>query len=326
MVDAGFVELQTRLAQAKRVLVVSDGRPDGDSIGAATATLLWITRDYPHLHVEAFCKEVIPPSLQGLRTTQRFSTSAELFTQSWDLLLFHDASDVDHAGVKDLLPLLPAGHTIVNIDHHATNTRYGHINIVQTDACATTEVLYRCFQQAQIEISVSMCDSLLAGLFTDTSFFSNSGTLASSLAMAADLKERGAHFAEVYQATLAEQSLESLQLWGTALQRLHKHEDLDLALTHVFAHEYESLADTEAMSGLSNMLNSVCVGADTLMVVKDTSEGKIVGSVRSASRDISKLCRALGGGGHKKAAGFSLPGKLEALPDGSARIIPISTH
>lgn len=326
MIDTGFIELLRRLRIAKRVLVVSDGRPDGDSIGASTATLAWLTRDYPEVCVQAFCKEPIPPSLLSLAHIQAFSQDLRLFHQSWDLIVLHDASNLAHGGIEEALPLTPKGYTLVNIDHHTSNTRYGDIVIVHTDACATTEVLYRCFTQNNIRIDEPMASSLLAGLLTDTSSFTNSGTTVTSLAMAAELKRLGARYEQLQQATMSRQSLESLKLWGTLLSRLHKRVDLNLAITYVFAHEHEGLDDEEALGGLSNMLNARCGDVEAVIVLKETSAGLIKGSCRSTKRDISKFCAIFGGGGHKKASGFAIRGKLEERKNGGVRIVPVSSQ
>lgn len=326
MIDAGFSELLSRLRTAKRVLVVSDGRPDGDSIGSATATLGWLARDYPHLQTRAFCRETIPASLLSLPHIQSFTTNLGVFQESWDLIIMHDASNLEHGGIHDVLPTTPKGYVLVNIDHHTSNTRYGQLNIVQTDACATTEVLYRCFTQHRIAIDPPIASSLLAGLLTDTSSFTNSGTTASSLAMAAELKRLGARYNELQQATMSRQSLESLQLWGTLLTRLQKHPTLDLAITYAFAHEHETLDDAEALNGLSNMLNAHCGDVEAIILLKETSDGFIKGSCRSTRRDISKFCAVFGGGGHKKASGFMIRGKLKPVPTGGVRVIPFSSR
>lgn len=324
--EQGMIQLLEKLRTAKRVLVVSDGRPDGDSIGSSTATLGWLKRDYPHLHVRAFCRKRIPPSLLCMSHVMLFTTDMAIFREPWDLILMHDAGDLAHGGVEEAIPHTPLGYTLVNIDHHSTNARYGEINIVHTDACSTTEVLYRCFLQQKIRVDAEMASSLLAGLLTDTSSFMNSGTTAGSLAMAAELIRCGARYEEIYASTISHQSLESLKLFGKAFTRLHKHEAWDMAVTHVFADEHETLADEEAMSGLSNTLYLYTADAEVVMVLKDSSEGLVKGSVRSSERDISQFCRALGGGGHKKAAGFAVSGRLRAKEDGSAEIVPVSSH
>lgn len=316
-----MAQLVQKLRSAKRVLVVSDGRPDGDSIGSATATLGWLKRDYPGVHVQAFCQERVPPSLLCVSHVLSFTTDKAIFSEPWDLIVMHDAGDLAHGGVEDALPHTPPGYTLVNIDHHATNARYGQINIVCTDACSTTEVLYRCFLQERIPVDAEMASSLLAGLLTDTSSFLNNGTTAGSLAMAADMLRLGARFQEIYASTMTRQSLESLKLHGQAFARLEKREAWDMGVTYILAAEHESLADEEAVAGLSNVLQLHASDVGSVMVLKDTSEGEIKGSVRSIGRDISGFCRALGGGGHKQAAGFMVPGRLESQADGTVKVV-----
>lgn len=321
MRDPGFLQLLERLRVAKRVLLVSDGRPDGDSLGSTTATFQWLERDYPNIHLEAFCQERTPVSLLCLNAILHIKNDPRVFDEPWDLIILHDAGDLAHAGIKDHLPNTPTGYTLVDIDHHATNTRYGRLNIVQTDASATTQVLYRCFKENGIRLNPNIASSLLAGLLTDTSAFGNSGTTADSLAMASDLLRQGARYQEIMQSTLSRQSVESFHLWGKALARLKKDTALDMATTYFFAEDYAAVKDEEATNGLSNMLNATCGDAETVMVLKETSDGLIKGSVRSTKRDISKFCQALGGGGHKKAAGFAILGALRKRADGTVEIV-----
>lgn len=321
MRDPGFIQLLDRLRVAKRVLLVSDGRPDGDSLGSTTASYQWLARDYPHLQLSAFCQERTPPSLLCLNAILQVKNDPRVFLEPWDLIILHDAGDLSHAGIKEHLPHTPAGYTLVDIDHHATNTRYGDLNIVQTDASATTQVFYRCFKEHGIRLTPDLASSLLAGLLTDTGAFGNSGTTAESLAMASDLLRLGARYQEIMQSTLSRQSVESFHLWGKALARLKKDPALDMATTYFFAEDYAAVKDEEATNGLSNMLNATCGDAEAIMVLKETADGLIKGSVRSTKRDISKFCQALGGGGHKKAAGFTVPGALKKRADGTVELI-----
>lgn len=325
MRDPGFLELLRCLHSAKRVLLVSDGRPDGDSLGSTTATFQWLRRDFPHIFLRAFCREQTPPSLLCLDEILSIEQDAALFSQPWDLIILHDAGDLLHAKIDDLLPQTPGGYTLVDIDHHPTNPRYGTINIVQTDACATTQVLYRCFIENNITIHAGIASSLLGGLLTDTGAFSNSGTNADSLAMAAHLMQLGARYQEILRSTFARHSLEGLHLQGKAFSRLKKHPTINAATTYIQLKDYAGLKDEEATSGISNTLNTICGDSEMLLVLKETDEGTINGSFRSSGRDISRFCHAFGGGGHKKAAGFSVPGRMVEEADGTITIKNIST-
>lgn len=309
MLDLGFLELLAQLKTAKRVLLVSDGRPDGDSIGATTATYQWLRRDYPETKLAFFCQESIPPSLFCLNEVIAATTEPLLFNESWDLIIMHDAADLLHGGVEPYLPNTPKGYILVDIDHHNTNQRYGQINIVQTDACSTTEVLYRCFTQNNITIDEGMATSLLAGFLTDTQSFGNGGTTSTSLSAAAHLIRLGGRYNDVFK-SVTHQSLESFHLYGKALSRLRKHPEFDLSITYFLAEDYDQVQDEEATNGLSNFLNTTCGETEAILVLKETKDGFIKGSCRSTKRDISKFCKLFGGGGHKKASGFAIPGRI----------------
>lgn len=326
MRDPGFLDLLRRLPLAKRVLLVSDGRPDGDSLGSTTATFQWLRRDFPHLFLRAFCREQTPPSLLCLDEILSVEQDEALFSQPWDLIILHDAGDLAHAKIEDLLPRTPPGYVLVNIDHHSTNARYGAINIVQTDACSTTQVLYRCFLENGVVLHAGIASSLLGGLLTDTGAFTNSSTNADSLTMAAHLIRVGGRYQELLRSTLTHHRLEGLQLQGKAFARLKKHPVLDVATTYIQEKDYAHLADEEASSGVSNALSAICGDAEMVLVLKETDDGMVNGSFRSNERDISRFCRALGGGGHKRAAGFHVPGRILEKTDGTIAIQDISTH
>ena len=90
--------------------------------------------------------------------------------------------------------------------------------------------------------------------------------------------------------------------------------------TYFLLEDLQTPGADEAIEGVSNFLNGVCGNADTIMTLREVPGGKIKGSFRSVRRDISKLAQVLGGGGHKKAAGFTVYGKIEVM-DGRPHIV-----
>ena len=310
MLDLGFLELLSKLKTARQVLLVSDARPDGDSIGATTATYQWLRRDFPAIELAFFCLEKIPPSLLCLDEVLAATNDPTVFERPWDLIIMHDAGDLKHGGADEAIQKTPPGYTLVNIDHHSTNQRYGHINIVQTDACSTTEVLYRCFTQNNISINAGIATSLLGGLLTDTQSFGNTGTTIGGMRAAAHLIKLGGRYHDIYK-SVSHQSVESFHLYGVALSRLKMFPAQNVSLTYFLAEDYDSARDEEATSGLSNFLNTICGETDVMITLKEMNDGTIRVSCRSINRDISQICKHFGGGGHKKAAGFMVNGTLK---------------
>ncbi len=292
--------------------MLADLAPDGDSIGSSSAMLNWLIREGKN--VTAFCQEPIPTTLHFLDNIHLFTNNTNVFAEGHDLVISFDASSRQRTGLTEHGHKLSPQHTLIVIDHHATNERFGHVNVVLTEACSTAEVLYRFFEQHKILIDDKMATALLAGILFDTSFFSNSGTTTKGVEAASHLVAQGARYTHAIQHMLKNKSVPALRLWGLALSRLTHRPTLDLAYTY-FRHE--DLRDVpryeEAVAGVSNFLNATVAGVDAVLVITEMPDQQVRGSLRSLTRDVSKLAKLLGGGGHKKAAGFTVKGQLKEV-------------
>lgn len=280
--------------------------------------LNWLKREGKE--VKAFCKEKLPSSLFFLDGAHEFSNDPALFEQSYDLIMTFDASDLKHCGIDTLLPKLPKGYAFIMFDHHNTNEGFGQINVLLKDACSTCEVISRFFEEMKVQVDDRMATSLLTGIFTDTSNFSNGGTTVKGMEAASHLVQCGARQSDIIQHLIKNKSIDGLKLWGLALSRLQHHKELDLVSTYFLLEDLKSPADEEAVDGMSNFLNAMCGGCDTVLVLKEIPNDKIKGSLRSVSRDISKVAKLFGGGGHKKASGFVIKGRIQA-ENGKMKIV-----
>lgn len=308
-----YTRLHALVRNATKILLIADGKPDGDSLGSSSGFLNWLRREGKQ--VQAYCAAPIPRSFSYLDGIHLYRNDAATFKESWDLIVTFDAGDLRHCGVEHLLPQITSPYTLVNIDHHATNARYGDLNLVYVDACSTCEVVYRFLTAEDLRLDGAIATSLLTGILTDTSSFSNSATTSPGIEAAAVLTSAGALMNEIYHHLLQNKTIDGLKLWGLALSRLKFHPSYNLVTTYFFAKDLEG-ASEEAIDGISNFLNASCGEAETILVLRESTDGKIKGSMRSAKRDISKLAKLLGGGGHKKAAGFTINGRLEARAEG----------
>lgn len=308
-----FQHLHALVRGATRILLIADGKPDGDSLGSSSGFLNWLLREGKDAH--AFCAAPTPHMFSYLDGIHLFRNDPAAFKEAWDLIITFDAGDLRHCGVEHLLPQVTSPYTLVNIDHHATNARYGHLNLVFVDACSTCEVVYRFLLAEELPLDPAIATSLLTGVLTDTSAFSNSATTFPGMDAASVLINAGARTTEMHRYLLENKTIDGLRLWGLALSRLSYHKTYDLVTTYFFAKDLEG-ASEDAVEGVSNFLNASCSEADTILVLRELPNGTVKGSFRSATRDISKLAKLLGGGGHKKAAGFTIQGRLEETPEG----------
>lgn len=318
-----FTKIFQAIQKANRILLVSDGSPDGDAVGTTLAFHRWLVREGKT--VSTYCTALIPRNLQFLDYVKDIRHDGEvLFSEPHDLVITFDAGSLRRCGIDQLLPKMPGEHTLIVFDHHATNERFGDINAVFTDACSTAEVVYRFFEEQHIPIDDRMATSLLTGIIYDTTSFSNSGTTSKGLEAAGHLFACGARQTDVLKYLVRNKSVEGLKLWGIALARLSYHAELDIVSTYFLTEDLPTKASEEAVEGISNFLNAACGHADTMLVLRELPDGRIRGSCRSIKRDISKVAQLLGGGGHRKAAGFTVQGRIQ-VQDGRAQIVPATS-
>jgi len=305
-------KIHEEILGANKILIISHKNPDGDTLSSACALMQYLqscNKDH-----QAFCATPINKNLAFLPHLEHFSTTPEIFKKDFfDVVVVFDSGDLLYAGVEDYLDNLDYSPTIINIDHHPTNQFYGHHNLVVPSAASTTEVLYRFFQINDVEIDKNLATCLLTGIVTDTGHFSNPSTSASSLKIASRLMNAGANLRLIQGWTLKNKTLNGLKLWGQVLSRLQKNEELDIATTIITKEDVEkNKISDEEIEGLANFLNNLS-GAKVIMVLREKDDGVIKGSLRTTSSevDVSELAKIFGGGGHAKAAGFSINGKLE---------------
>jgi len=313
-----FKELFDTVAKSQRILVVGDGKPDGDSLGSSSAFYLWLKREGKVTAL--FCVAPIPKNFLFLDGIHDQANDPAIFDQPWDMVITFDTGSLKHCGILDFLPRIPGKPVIVDIDHHATNELFGSINLVDTKASSTCEMVYRFFEANEVSLDDRMATSLLTGLCTDTSHFSNSGTNAKAMEAASTCYASGARHTDILKNLVLNKSVASLKIWGKALERLRHVPEYDMAITWFKHEDLEGPGSDEAVEGISNFLSSACSGADVMLVLREKNDGLVKGSMRSIKRDISRLAQQLGGGGHKRASGFAVKGKIEVI-DGIARII-----
>ncbi len=297
--------------RAQRVVIIPHQHPDGDALGSATALAEFLVGQKTEHAI--FCATPAAPKFDYLEHAHKLSTDPVILKNA-DTIILVDSGDLRYAGVAEHLKGHPA--TIINFDHHATNEQFGHFNFVSTAAASTTEMIYKFFTHNHVRINHHMANSLLTGLITDTDNFTNAATSASAVTAAAELLRSGANLKLINNANLRNKTVPILKLWAVALSRLNLLPEKNMAYTYITQadlHEYNVL-DNET-EGIANFLNNV-EGIDIALILKETSEGTVKGSFRTThdTTDVSLLAKALGGGGHKKAAGFSVTGTIaEAL-------------
>lgn len=304
----------TKLIQKSNKILLfthKDASGDGDALGS----LLSLTLALPKLN-----KETLPILEKNLLSNFSFLPGIEKLQtkieDEADLLIFLDFSEFKRAGqFEDIKNLIKKSPSIL-IDHHPKGDlcQACSFSICDQKASSTTEILYFLLKNLSlIDKNVATC--LLTGILTDTNSFKNPNTTQKTLKVASCLLSFGAHPSKIVEHAFYEKPFSVLKLWGRALTRLWKNEKYNLLITVLNSsdfQEYEGI-DEEEINGVANFLNLTSLSENAGVLVLIEENGKIKGSLRTSKHniDVSKLAKILGGGGHCKAAGFSLQGELK---------------
>lgn len=306
-------QIHNTILQAEKILLVAHQNPDGDALGSLSSLSHYL--NYLGKKHHSFCATSVSPKLQSLPHLVKTSADKNIWQENHDVIIVLDSGDLKYAGIADCVKNLTHRFTIINIDHHTTNPHYGHYNLVIPRASSTTEVLYFFFKTNGIVINKNMAIALLTGLITDTENFTNPGTTVNSLKIASELIHRGANFNQIRSWFIKDKTIPALKLWGAALSRLNKHEELDITYTYITQADLteHGVDDTES-EGIVNFLNNMNEGR-AVLVLKENRDNKTKGSFRTTSNDVdvSAWAKQLGGGGHRKAAGFTVAGGIDEV-------------
>ena len=286
-----------KIAAATHVAVVSHERPDGDAVGSALAVVLGLRRNGKQ------AEAVFPEGLPGrYRFLPGAATARRQLPPGIDLIITVDCSALDRLGPGG--PAVP----VVNIDHHATNTLFGDINLVDGQASATAELLYDLAPALGLKIDAEVATNLLAGIVTDTIGFRTASTTPRVLQVAADLMTRGATLVEVYERTLNQHTLSALRYWSHGLGRLESEGGMvwcSLTLEDRQAAQYGGNDDAD----LINLLGTVD-GTRVALILVEQPEGRTKVSWRCREGfNVARVAEQFGGGGHDLAAGAMISGE-----------------
>lgn len=296
----------------QRVAILSHVNPDADAIGSVLGLTLGI-RDLGK-RADSVLADRIPDYARFLKGAE--SIRAEL-PDDLDALILVDAAGIDRVGSlyfdhAERFSSLP----ILNVDHHRTNPLFGTVNYVDPHASSTSELVYRLLAAVEVSPPVEAAEALLFGIVGDTGSFRNGATTPGSLETAAHLVELGGDVQRIAFQLFECKTFAAARLWGLIVSTI----ELDARRQIVLAWMSQEMlrttgATADEAEGVAEYLRGISE-AEVVMLMKETPEGEIRVSMRSRPAvDVSAIAKALGGGGHRQAAGCTLPGPVSAARD-----------
>lgn len=314
MTDNIYKKIEQTVKGAGKALVVAHEKPDGDALGSVFA----ITK-----YLEKFNKD-FQIFLSGSNGFSKAAFLGEIISveeidwKNIDLIIVLDSGDLSRTGLQSTLDNWNGEMKIINIDHHISNDYFGDINLVDSKASSTTQIIMRMFEYFEFEIDKGLAKALLLGILTDTDNFSNKGTTPEAFEMAARLLKKGANISKI-NFEKKEKKLDALRIWGNSFKRLKRNDRYGATYTFITKEELKKAEEegfSENVEDLVNFFNNL-KDSKFAMVLKE-QEDDIKVSLRTThdDMDVARLASFFGGGGHQKAAGFSVKGKIKKTPDG----------
>jgi phosphoesterase RecJ-like protein len=315
MTTADLHAVADALRDNDRFVVTSHDNPDGDAVGSLLAA---------HLALQSLGKDTVMVlgGTAPLPGEYRFLGLEEhgLLREAPPDTSARVLVAVDCAQENRIVEtrLAEEARLTVNVDHHHDNTRFGDVNLVVADASSTAEVLADLFAELPVALTPQIAEALYTAVVTDTGRFQYSNTTPKALRLASELVESGANvskvFVEVYEST----PFPKLKLLARALEHARELAGGRIVVSELRRADFEAAGAEEPYSeGIIDHLRAVD-GAELVALVRELPAGASSarkGSLRSHPDgvDVSAIARSFGGGGHRRAAGFSTDLEMEDI-------------
>ncbi len=303
------------LREADRFVLCTHEHPDGDALGSLAAVQHALTAMGKDAVSYMAAEEFPLPYEYRFLVLDRLVTDppADLEQRT---VVFLDCGNIDRNPADALKR--PSRHT-VNIDHHHDNTCFGTVNYVVPAASSTAEIVWSLLDALGVALTREIAEALYVGLVTDTGKFMYENTGAAAHRMAAELHEAGVDAQAIYRSLYENVPEAKLDLLARGLAKLQRFDDGALSLAYVSRADYEASGAEEGYSeGVVDHLRAL-EGTAVAAVVRDQlalgREGSRKVSLRATDDrvDVSAIARVYGGGGHRRAAGFSTAAEMPEL-------------
>ena len=302
--NASISEIITTVSNAKSVLVTGHVRPDGDSVGCMIA--------FAHMLNKTGIKAVATSVKKGLGGPQFLAGVKSMITpksaarKKFDLLVTVDCGSRER--VPEELHKFLDNITVINIDHHQTNTRFGNLNLVNSRSSSTAEMVWTIARKAGWKLDSTAAEALWVALITDTGRFAYDMTSPATLRCAADLLTYGVRTAFINDQLYCSFSRISMELKRRAFRTLTVTDHNHIASVTLTGKDFEETGGTKADAEDIIEIPRSLIGNKVAIFFygsEDDSETRI--SLRTREPlDATHLVEQFGGGGHPRAAGCTI--------------------
>lgn len=301
-------DFASQFAGIKTAAIAGHIRPDGDCVGSCLATYNYMKNCFPDIAVTLYLEE-IPNKFKFLAGAGEIvSYCGE--EKTYDLFIAQDCGDEERLG--DAAAYFRTASKTICVDHHVSNRSFADENYIFPTASSTSELVFSLIGEEHITKEIAEC--IYLGIVHDTGVFQYSCTSAKTMEIAGKLMQTGIDFSRIVDDTFYTKTFEQNQILGRALLRSRRFlEDRVVAtvITRSDMEEFQVLP--RHLDGIVNQLR-ITRGVEAAVFLYENEDGAYKVSTRSNGLvDVAELAMKFGGGGHARAAGFSMEGDPESI-------------
>ncbi len=296
-------EIAAVLVERDHYVICGHVSPDGDCIGSQLALYRALRLLGKDVTVLLARDEAFDPNLAFLPGADELIPAVD-YVYTPDVFIAVDTPTPDRLG--DAKDLHDAADLAITIDHHAVPNAMAQLSYTDPDASATALIIWDLLGRLPITIDEDMASACYTGLMTDTGRFQYQNTDAASFIGAAAMVAAGADASKISMQVYQNRRLASILLEGLAIDHMILAHDGRIVLSWL---DEQDFVRCEAQKHDSEPVVDVlrATAGSTVACLLRIGSTEVRGSLRSKDDfDVSQVAVALGGGGHKGAAGFTL--------------------
>ena len=317
-IEVGLTRAAEVIRSAATLVTTCHIGPDADALGSALGLAL-AARAIGIDAVSTFGGEFVVPDHFAFLDTTPLLPPAQA-PAAPDVLVSFDAGSIDRIG--EVERIAATASRVVVIDHHASNTGFGDINVNDPEAGASAQLCYYLLGVLGWEVTPAIATALHAGLVTDTGRFQYSNTRPEVLRVGAALLEAGARPEVIGQHVYESVPFGYLAVESAVLGRAMLEPDRSFVWSTL--EQADLQGNGIGIDDTDGLIDAVRIAreADVAALAKEQPDGSTKVSLRSRGRvDVGSIAVALGGGGHHNAAGFSYAGsRTDAIAEVRVRL------
>lgn len=302
-------QILEEIKKAEKILINCHRGPDSDSVGSALG--LAKVLESMGKNVTIICPSDIPNDLRFLNGSEKIKKidySNFKFIE-YDLFLAIDSSNYTMvSGLKELKQTSEV--PIIVIDHHFSNDGFGKLNLIDSQATSTGELLYKVFEDWGSTLTADIAECLLTGIVGDTGCFMYQNVGEGTLKISANLINIGADKDKIVYNLYRNISFSEIKIWGNIIENMQIDIENHFVWSVIPITVYKSFVGAENVKeDAANLFFPIVGNTDFGIIMEEKDDGALSVSLRSRSGfDVSKIAEEVGGGGHKLAAGARIEG------------------